>query len=253
MLERDSFSKRYKAGEPIALHEMLYPLMQGWDSVELRCDVEIGGTDQLFNLHMGRELQRREGQPAQVCMTTPILVGTDGSEKMSKSLGNAVGVTEDATQMFGKVMSLPDDPMREWYTLVTDVETARIEELLAGHPRTAKVELARAVTASFHGEEAAAAAVAEFDRMFRQGGRPDDIPEVTIGAEALQDGAILVGAALAAAGLCNTNSEGRRLIQGGGVKVDDEKVTDPKAALTPGRYLLQAGKRKFAQVIIAGA
>ncbi|MBK8978142.1 MAG: tyrosine--tRNA ligase [Planctomycetes bacterium] len=248
MLERDSFADRYKAGEPISVHELLYPLMQGWDSVELRSDVELGGTDQLFNLHMGRELQRREGQPPQICITTPILVGLDGHEKMSKSLGNYVGVRDTPTDMFGKCMSVPDAAMRDWFTLVTDLSAARIDELLRGHPRTAKVELARAVTADYHGAAAADAAVVEFDRMFREGGRPDEVPEFAIPAAELVDGAVLVAVALAHCGICKSNSEGRRLIEGGGVRVDGERVDDPKAALIPGSYLLQSGRRKFAQV-----
>ena len=253
MLERDSFEKRYKAGEPISVHELLYPLMQGWDSVELEADVELGGTDQLFNLLRGRDLQGREGQAPQICITTPLLVGLDGVDKMSKSLGNYIGVQDPPTEMFGKCMSLPDALMRDWFTILTDTPLAEVDALLAGHPRTAKVALARTLTTEFHGAEAAERAVAEFDRMFREGGRPDDIPEVRIGADALVDGQILVAAALAQAGIAGSNSEGRRLIQGGGVRVDGEKVADPKAALAPGSYLLQSGKRKFAQVTIASA
>ncbi len=250
MLERDAFEKRYRAGEPIAIHELIYPLMQGWDSVELRADVEIGGTDQLFNLHMGRDLQRSAGQAPQICLTTALLVGLDGKEKMSKSLGNAIGVTDSASEMFGKCMSVPDELMRDWFTLLTDRSPQAIAELLAGHPRTAKVELAKAITADYHGADAAAAAVQEFDRVFRGGGLPDEIPDVTIGSASLVDGKLLLATALCEAGVCASNSEGRRLIQGGGVKVDGERVDDPKAVLAPGRYLLQAGKRRAARVTI---
>ncbi len=250
MLERDSFAKRYQAGQPISLHELVYPLMQGWDSVELKADVELGGTDQLFNLHMGRELQKRQGQPAQICMTMPLLVGLDGVQKMSKSLGNAIGVTDTGTQMFGKSMSLPDEPMRSWMELVTDLSAARIDELLGGHPRDAKVALAHAVVEGYHDRAAADAAVEEFERMFKQGGLPDDIPEVTV--EAGDGGALMIAALLAQAGMCQTNSEGRRLVQGGGVKVDDVKIDDPKQAFGAGTYLVQAGKKKFARVTVVG-
>ncbi len=249
MLERDSFEKRYRAGEPISVHELLYPIMQGWDSVELRCDVEIGGTDQLFNLHMGRELQRREGQEAQICLTTPILTGLDGTEKMSKSLGNYIGVSDAPRDMFGKCMSVPDDRMREWFTLVTDVALDEVDVLLGGHPRAAKVALARAVTALYHGDEAADAAVAEFDRMFREGGTPDEMPEHTVdrpeGAEQ-----VLLPNLLAAIGFCASTSEARRLIQGGGIRVDGEVVADPKAGVPVGTYHVQAGKRKHARVTV---
>ncbi len=248
ILERDSFEKRYKAGEPISVHEMVYPLMQGHDSVELEADVELGGTDQLFNLMVGRELQRREGQKPQICITMPILVGLDGTEKMSKSLGNYIGVRDEARDMFGKCMSVPDELMRNYFTLATDATDERIEELLVGHPRTAKVELARMVTAGYHGDEAAANAVAEFDRMFKQGGLPDEIEVVEISADKLRDGAITVAAALAESGICKSNSEGRRLVTGGGVKLDGESVKDPVQLLTAGEYLLQSGKRKFAKV-----
>lgn len=252
ILERDSFSKRFKAGEPISIHEMIYPLMQGHDSVELKADVELGGTDQLFNLMRGRDLQGRAGQKPQICITTPILTGLDGEQKMSKSLGNYVGVSDSRRDMFGKAMSVPDHRMEEWFTMVTDLPVEQVKELLSGPPRAAKVALARAVVADYHGEAEAEAAVAEFDRVFKSGGRPDDIPEVTLAAEDLVDGRILVGAALAKSGICKTNSEGRRLILGGGVKIDDQKVSDVKADLGAGTYVLQSGKKKFAKVTIPG-
>ncbi len=250
ILERDSFMNRYKKGVPISVHEMLYPLMQGWDSVALEADVELGGTDQLFNLTVGRELQKQQGQKPQICLTVPILEGLDGVQKMSKSLDNYIGVTDSPTQMFGKAMSIPDNLMEKYFTLLTDKSAADIRALLQEHPRTAKVALASCLVGDYHGAEAAKAAVAEFDRVFQQGGIPDDVPEVAIAADKLQDGSILLANVLALAGLCPSSSEGRRLLKGGGVKLDGEKVSDPRAALTAGSYLLQAGKRKVAKVKI---
>ena len=252
VLERESFAKRYKEGQPISMHEMLYPLLQGWDSVELRADVELGGSDQLFNLMVGRTLQEQEGQEPQVCLTMPLLEGLDGERKMSKSLGNAIGVLDSSTDMFGKTMSIPDGLMEKYFTLLTDVPEARIRELLAGHPREAKVQLAQAVVASYHGVEAGRAAFAEFERVFKEGALPDDVPDVVIGAEALRDGVMLVAAVLVHCGICKSNGEGRRLIQGGAVRVDDDKVGDPNATLGPGRYLVRSGKRKAAHVSIEG-
>ncbi len=250
ILERDSFEKRYKEGAPISVHEFLYPLMQGWDSVELKADVELGGTDQLFNLMVGRELQRREGQAPQLCLTMPLLVGLDGKDKMSKSLGNYIGVNDAPSQMFGKCMSVPDALMKSYFTLLTDLEADAVESLLGGHPREAKVALAKIVCGGYYGAEAAETALDEFNRMFREGGKPDVVPEVTIAADKLRDGTILVAAALAEAGICKTNSDGRRLIQGGGVKLDGEPMKDPRHSLSAGEYLLQSGKRKYAKVTV---
>jgi tyrosyl-tRNA synthetase len=248
ILERDSFMGRYKKGDPISVHEMLYPLMQGWDSVELVSDVELGGTDQLFNLMVGRELQRQEGQRPQICLTTPLIEGLDGAQKMSKSLGNYIGVAEPPQEMFGKAMSIPDQLMEKYFTNLTDLDEAEVKNLLAGHPRDAKVTLASALVRDYHGEDAADRATKEFDRIFKQGGLPDDVPQVAIPADALTDGAILLANAMTQAGLCSSSSEARRLIQGGGVKLDGQKVSDPKMSLSSGTYLLQAGKRKVAQV-----
>ncbi len=250
ILERDSFMERYKKGDPISVHEMLYPLMQGWDSVELVADVELGGTEQLFNLMVGRELQRQEGQRPQICLTTPVVEGLDGVQKMSKSLGNYIGVAEAPQEMFGKAMSIPDALMEKYFTLLTDVDEAQIKKLLAGHPRDAKVALARSLVRDYHGEAAADRAIQEFDRIFKEGGLPDEVPVVEIPKDALKDGGILLPNAMSQAGLCNSNSEARRLIQGGGVKLDGEKVSDPKAVLSSGTFLLQAGKRKAARVTV---
>ena len=245
ILERDSFAERFRAGEPISIHEMIYPLMQVYDAVELRADVELGGTDQLFNLHRGRDLQERAGQEKQVLITTPLLVGLDGKEKMSKSLGNHIGVTDAPAEMIGKVMSLPDEPMRDWFTLLTDLPLATVEATLAGHPRAAKLELARCIAAAYWGEAAAAEAVAQFDRVFKDGGRPEQIEERLIDAQSLEDGGIQLAALLVAIGFCSSKSEARRLVEQGGVRVDDRKQTDPLLRLSSGRYLVNAGKRKW--------
>ncbi|MCC6670852.1 MAG: tyrosine--tRNA ligase [Planctomycetes bacterium] len=250
LLERDTFQERYRRREPIAVHEFLYPLMQGWDSVQLEADVELGGTDQLFNLLVGRELQRHEGQRPQVCITVPILEGLDGVQKMSKSLGNHIAVLEPASEMFGKTMSIPDAAMAKWFTLLTDHGEAEIQALLTGHPRAAKVALAKAVVSAYHGAAAADAAEAEFQRVFRGGGLPDTVPEVRIGAELLRDGGILLANALGASGIAASASEGRRLIEGGGVRVDGAAVTDVKHLLRAGSWLVQAGKRKVARIVV---
>ncbi len=245
MLERDDFQKRVRENLPLHLHEMMYPLMQGWDSVQVRADVELGGNDQLFNLHMGRLLQERAGQPPQICLTTPLLLGTDG-RKMSKTYGNHVALSADADEVFGKVMSLSDEGMPEWFRLGTDLAESAVAALLTGHPRDAKDALARAVTAQLHGPEAAVAASAEFTRRFREGGIPEDIPEVSLpaGEHSL--------AWVIAQSCGGSSSDARRLLLGGGVKVDGKVVADPQAklALIPGAaaVLLQAGKRKFARV-----
>lgn len=247
MLERDDFQKRMREQLPLHLHEMMYPLMQGWDSVQVRADVELGGNDQLFNLHMGRLLQERAGQPPQVCLTTPLLLGTDG-RKMSKTYGNHVPLNAGADEVYGKVMSLADEGMEEWFRLATDLAPERVAELLGGHPRAAKDALARAVCAQLHGEEAAVRAAEEFVRRFRDGGIPEQIAEKLLpaGEHALS---WVVAQALGV-----STSEARRLLQGGGVKVDGETVADPNARWTIGAapQLIQAGKRRFARVRAAG-
>ncbi|MCA8948546.1 MAG: tyrosine--tRNA ligase [Planctomycetes bacterium] len=249
MLERDDFAKRYGEQKPIAVHEFLYPLLQGWDSVELECDVEIGGSDQLFNLLVGRDLQGQQGQRAQICLTLPLLEGLDGSQKMSKSLGNYIGVHESASAQFGKLMKVPNTLLEKYFTLLTDLDAGRIGELL-GNPLEAKFALAAAIAADYHGGEAAVAARAEYDRVHQQGGLPDELPEVAVDAAALVDGAIWLPAAMALANLCASNSEGRRLVQGGGVRVDGEVVKDVKHGLPPGSYVVQVGKRKAARLVV---
>ena len=249
-IERDSFEKRMKKGQPVSLHEIVYPLMQGWDSVEVRSDIELGGSDQLFNLLVGRDLQQQEGQEPQICMTLPIIEGLDGVQKMSKSLGNYIGVHDAPSDMFGKVMSVPDALMEKYFTLLTDVPSDEVTALLAGHPRDAKVRLGREIVTWLHDEEAANGAVAEFERVFTKKGLPDEIEEVTLTAEDLKDGAIGVPQAAAKAGLCKSASEARRAMPNGGVKVDGEPVKDPQAKLLPGRYLCQVGKRHFAYIVV---
>lgn len=249
MLERDDFQKRHRERQPIAVHEFLYPLLQGWDSVELRSDVEIGGSDQLFNLLVGRDLQGQAGQTPQVCLTMPLLEGLDGAQKMSKSLGNYVGVAESASVQFGKLMRVPNALIGKYLTLLTDLPVAGLDALL-GNPLEAKFTLAREVVTGFHGGAAAQAARAEYDRVHQQGGVPDDVAEVAVAVDQLRDGALWLPAALAIAGLAASNSEGRRLVQGGGVRVDGAVVKDPQHALTAGRYLLQVGKAKAARVIV---
>ena len=246
MLERDDFRKRMAENLPVHLHEMMYPLMQGWDSVELRADVELGGNDQLFNLHMGRMLQEREGQRPQVCITTRLLLGTDG-RKMSKTYGNHVPLNAVADEIYGKVMSLSDEGMDEWFLLATGLPEPQITALLGGHPREAKDRLAREITAALHGQAAADAAAEEFLRRFRAKERPSEVPAVTVAARAWA-----LPALLKEAGLAQSTSEARRLIEGGGVRIDGEVVQDVShevhlAAGAPAR-LVQAGKRRFAEI-----
>jgi tyrosyl-tRNA synthetase len=250
MLERDDFTKRLKAEKPIYLHECLYPLMQGHDSVEIRADVELGGSEQLFSLMVGRDLQRDAGQEPQVCVTLPILRGTDGVRRMGKSLNNYIGVGEPAYDMFAKVMSLPDDLMREWFELLTDrpaEEVARLTDTQRTHPMQAKERLGRDIAGFYHGEAAAAAAAEEWRRRFSQRQDPTEIPEVVIAAAELADGKMGVCKLLVKAGLATSNNEARRLVQGGGVTIGPEraKIVDPTAtiAVTDG-LIVRVGSRK---------
>ncbi|MBM3989087.1 MAG: tyrosine--tRNA ligase [Planctomycetes bacterium] len=246
MLERDTFEKRMEAGEAIGVHEFLYPLMQGWDSVMIRSDVEIGGTDQLFNLLVGRELQEKEGQAPQICLTFPLINGLDG-RKMSKSYGNSIGLTESAVEMFGKVMSLGDDVMGMWFALLTDLPEAEIEALLAGHPRAAKARLGEELAAFYHGRDAGRAARESFDRQFRDRELPSDIPEVE---HAWPSDGVPLAILCRDLGLAPSSSEARRTIEQGGVKLAGEVQKDPKFVVQrPGEPLLvQFGKRKFVRV-----
>jgi tyrosyl-tRNA synthetase len=249
MLERDDFHKRYQGGVPISLHEFFYPLMQGWDSVQVRADVELGGTDQTFNNLVGRDLQRDAGQDPQVVLVLPILPGLDGTQKMSKSLGNYVGVSEPPTEMYGKLMSIPDALMRDYFILLTDIPEAEIETILGGNPREAKGRLAREIVAQYYGSQAAQAADAEFTRVFAQKELPEEMPEVSVPADALDEGRIWICRLITLAGHANSTSEARRLVQGGAVSLDGEKVTDAKAQIAPASgQVLKSGKRRFAVV-----
>ncbi len=253
MLERDDFGKRYKNNQPIAIHEFLYPLLQGYDSVALKADLELGGTDQKFNLLMGRELQKHYGQPQQCILTMPLLVGLDGVNKMSKSLGNTVGITESPNQIFGKLMSVSDELMWHYIELLSFMPLATIrqwkKEVATGrNPRDIKVGFAQEIVARFHNQSAAQRALADFEARFRQGEIPDDIPDVDVRAGA--DG-IAIANLLKEAGLTASTSEALRMIAQGGVKLDGEKVRDQALKLVKGvQVVLQVGKRKFARVTI---
>jgi len=251
MLERDDFTKRYKGGLPISVHEFLYPLLQGWDSVELKSDVEIGGTDQLFNLLVGRDLQGQESQAPQICLTMPLLEGLDGSQKMSKSLDNYVGVAESASQQFGKLMKTPNELIEKYFVLLTDVDASCTAELLS-NPLEAKFVLAAAVVTGFHGEPAATAARTEYDRVHKEGGVPDNLPEWTPdeSVRRTQAGKIQFPTALAASGLAASSSDARRLIQGKGVRVDGSVVSDVKAEFGAGNYVVQVGKSRAGRWLI---
>ena len=250
MMERNDFHDRYKAGQSISVHEFLYPLMQGYDSVALKSDLELGGTDQKFNLLMGRHLQQEYGQEPQCILTMPLLEGLDGIEKMSKSKNNYIGISEEANSMFAKVLSVSDVLMWKWYTLLSfrsEADIAALKAEIEGgrNPKDAKVALAKEITARFH--SAAAADAAEQDFINRsKGGVPDEIPEVLLAGAPMG-----IGALLKAAGLAPSGSEASRLIDGGGVRVDSSVVSDKALKLPAGVYVVQVGKRKFARVTLA--
>jgi len=252
MLERDDFHKRMVSQTPIAIHEFLYPLIQAYDSVALEADVELGGTDQKFNLLVGRDIQREYGQKPQIVITLPLLEGLDGVQKMSKSLGNYVGIDEPPREMFGKMMSVPDSLMLRYYELLSDISPEDLAKLTrdlesgAKHPRDAKEELAREITARYHGDAAAADAAREFAHIFREGGLPEEIEEAVLTAATDR---VWLPKVLMEAGLTASTSEARRLISQGGVQVDGEKITDVNAEVPAGQaFLLQVGKRRFKRV-----
>jgi tyrosyl-tRNA synthetase len=247
MLERDTFAVRYKAGDPIGVHEFLYPLMQGYDSVMITSDVELGGTDQTFNNLVGRDLQRIHNQPPQIVMTMPILVGLDGKDKMSKSKGNYIGVTDAPNDMFGKIMSITDPMMANYFTLLTDLPAERIAELTDSnriHPKEAKVLLGKMIVSQFYGPAAGEAAAAEFEKVFAQGQLPEDMPEV-----ALPGTPISLKNLLTVAKLVETGGEAKRVASQGGVTVGGQRLTDPNAEITPSDgMIVQVGKRRFARL-----
>lgn len=250
MMERDDFNKRFKAGQSISVHEFLYPLMQGYDSVALKSDLELGGTDQKFNLLVGRHLQQEYGQEPQCILTMPLLVGLDGVDKMSKSKNNYIGITEDANTMFAKVLSISDELMWDWYTLLSfkslqDIAALKAEVAGGRNPKEAKVMLAREITARFHNAAAADAAEQDFQNRSK-GGVPDEMAEVRLSGAPLG-----MGIVLKQAGLAPSTSEANRLIDGGGVRVDGGVVSDRGLKLTAGTYVVQVGKRKFARVTLA--
>ncbi|MGE4613703.1 MAG: tyrosine--tRNA ligase [Planctomycetota bacterium] len=250
-LERDDFQKRYAGGKPISLHEFIYPLMQAWDSVQVNADIEVGGTDQTFNLLLGRDLMRQEGLEPQVCMTTPLLVGTDGSMKMSKSHGNSIGISDPPEEMYGKTMSLPDTQMGDYFTLASDLSLVEIEEILAGSPREAKGTLARTLVRLYHDEEKALAAEAHFLRVFSQREMPEVIEEYTVAATDLEDGKIWIVKLIVDAGLAQKNNEARRNIEGGGVRIDEQRLEDHESQVEVREgMVLQVGKRKFRRIRI---
>lgn len=258
VLERDDFSKRFAEGLPIGIHELLYPLCQGYDSVQIRADIELGGTDQKFNNLVGRDLQRAAGQDPQVVLLMPLLVGTDGTEKMSKSLGNYIGIAEPPEEQFGKLMSIPDELMESYYRLCTDVPEEEIEAIFRGiaqgtvHPMDAKLRLAREVVTLYHGEGAARAAEEEFKRVFRHHELPEEIPELIVPLEELQEGRIWIVRLIRLAGFAASNQEARTLIAQGAVSLDGERITDPNLDLEPkDGAVLRVGKRRFARVRLA--
>ncbi|MEK3915283.1 tyrosine--tRNA ligase [Paenibacillus sp. FSL H7-0331] len=255
MMERDDFSKRYATGQAIHVHEFFYPLMQGYDSVALKSDVELGGTDQKFNLLMGRTLQKEYGVTAQVTIMTPLLEGLDGVNKMSKSLGNYIGIDEEPNQIYGKAMSIPDELMPKYYELATSMSNEDLKLLQEGlldgkvHPRDAKMQLAHTFVSMYHGEQAANEAQQHFVTVFQQRALPEDIEEFVVAADALEDGQIGIIKLLVTLGLSASNSEARRSIQQGGVKINEQKIEDLNINLTLQEDdIIQVGKRKFAKI-----
>ncbi|MCI1665643.1 MAG: tyrosine--tRNA ligase [Atopobiaceae bacterium] len=258
ILERDDFEKRYKSQTPIALHEFLYPVMQAYDSVMVKADVEMGGNDQLFNLLAGRELMEKMGMEPQVALTMPLLEGTDGTRKMSKSYGNYVGLTDEPADMFGKVMSIPDTMIGRYYRLASTLPVEQVDAIDSAladgsaDPYRLKRDLASNICDLYHGEGAGETAEAAFDALFKEHEVPDDIPEVHVDLDVSDDGTVYLAGVLAAAGLAKSAGEARRLIDGGGIKVNGEKVAPKSYNVDPASLdgaTLQAGKRKFAKLV----
>ncbi len=255
MLERDDFHKRFTSQQPISIHEFLYPLVQGYDSVAMKSDVELGGTDQKFNLLVGRELQREWGQAPQCILTMPLLEGLDGVNKMSKSLGNYIGINEPGTEIFGKIMSVSDELMIRYYELLSDMTLVELEKLKAGlkdnsvHPMEAKKALGREIVTRFHGAVTAVEAEEAFIKRFRDSEIPDEMPQVSY---TLSDGAVLLAKAMTESGLTKSNGEARRSIEQSGVKLNNEKVSNTNLELTEaGDYIVQIGRRRFARIVLS--
>lgn len=257
MMERDDFTKRFQSNLPISVHEFFYPLMQGYDSVALESDIELGGTDQKFNLLMGRTLQKEYGKATQAALMLPLLEGLDGVNKMSKSLGNYIGIDEEANQIYGKSMSVPDELMLKYYELATDLSLEEVKELREGlasgtvHPRDAKMKLARTFVRMYHGDEAAAAAENHFITVFQKRALPDDIEDVEVPVQELVDGKIRITKLLTLLGLQASVSEARRSIQQGAVRLNEEKLTEVEGEIAPAHGdVLQVGKRKFVRLSV---
>ncbi|HEY3248845.1 MAG TPA: tyrosine--tRNA ligase [bacterium] len=255
ILERDDFTNRLKSNTPIFLHEIIYPLCQAYDSVNLQADVELGGTDQKFNNLMGRDLQREFGQEPQVVLLTPLLVGIDGVEKMSKSLGNAIGITDPPAEMFGRTMSIPDSLIAHFMEFCTDLPGDEIKQVARGmaegsvHPRDAKVRLAREIVKAWHGEKAAADAERQFAKVFVEKDLPEDIPEAPLGRDELKNGVMRLTKMLVLAGLAESNSDARRLISQGGVTIDGKRINETDAEVTvKDGLVLRVGRRRFARI-----
>lgn len=258
ILERDDFHNRYGSGQPIGLHEFLYPVMQAYDSVVIKADVELGGTDQLFNLLAGRELMEKMGMEPQVCLTLPLLEGTDGVQKMSKSYGNYVGLTDEPADMFGKIMSIPDELMVKYFRLASTLPVDEIDALERGlaadelHPNKVKRSLAQNIVAAYHGQEAAVGAEEAFDKLFKDHAIPDDVAEFSLDLTPNEEGLIYMAKILADTGLAASAGEARRLIDGGGVKINGEalapKTYNVEPAVLEGA-VIQVGKRKFARLV----
>ena len=251
MMERDDFSKRYTSGVPISLHEFIYPLMQGYDSIMVESDIEIGGTDQIFSLLVGRDLLRDKNMEPQIALTTPLLEGIDGNKKMSKSLGNYIGIYEEPKEVFGKTMRINDELMRKYFELATDMAIEDIESTLNGHPRQAKIVLGKAIVSRYYDDETAEKVAVEFDRVFKEHKIPDDIPQIKLLPNESQSHKIWIVKLLVDHGFASTNGEARRLISQGGVSIDNKKYTDPAQEISlQDDTVLKVGKRRFAKIVI---
>jgi len=251
MMERDDFSKRYSSGVPISLHEFIYPLMQGYDSIMVKSDVEIGGTDQIFSLLVGRDLQRDGNMEPQSALTTPLLEGIDGNKKMSKSLGNYIGIYEEPKEIFGKTMRISDDLMIKYFELATDMTLEEINSTLNEHPRQAKIVLGKAIVSRYYDDEMARRVAEEFDRVFKEHKIPDNIPQIKLPSNESQIHKIWIVKLLVDHGFASTNGEARRLISQGGVSVDNKKYTDPAQEISlQDDMVLKVGKRRFAKIVI---